>query len=142
VRLRLRAGLQEVARLIATDASLWPTSAGLRLGLLEWKDSGAAATALLALAHEVHDEPLFAPALADTVASAVGDLSSGWEPEALLEMADRVAEAAPLVSLTLVRAAGERLHWREDAAWRLRTLREHSRPGVRAAARAILTANE
>jgi len=142
VRLRLRSGLQEVARLIATDASLWPTSAGLRLGLLEWKDAGAAASALLALAHEVHDEPLFALALADTVASAVGDPSSGWEPEALLEVADRVAEAAPLVSLALVRAAGERLHWREDAARRLRTLREHSRPGIRAAARAILTANE
>lgn len=142
VRLRLRAGLQEVARLIATDASLWPTSAGLRLSLLEWEDAGAAATVLLGLAQEVHDEPLFAPALAHTVATAVSDPSSGWEPETLLETADRVAEAAPLVALTLVKAAGERLHWREDAARRLHALREHPRAGIRAAARAILTASE
>jgi hypothetical protein len=142
VRLRLSAGLREIARVVATDASLWPESAGLRLGLLEWKDADAAATALLGLTHEVREEPLFDPALASVVAAAVGDLSAGWEPEVLLETADRVTEAAPLVALMLVKAAGERLHWREDAARRLRALREHLRPGIRAAARAILTANE
>jgi hypothetical protein len=142
VRLRLRAGLQEVAQLIAKDASLWPTSAGLRLGVLEWKEAGAAEEALLGLAHEARKEPLFALALADAVAAAVGDASAGWEPETLLETADRVAEETPLVALTLVGTAGERLHWREDAARRLRALREHPRPGIRAAARAILTAKE
>ncbi len=142
MRLRLRAGLQEVARVLAPDASLWPASAGLRLGLLEWKDADATATVLLGLAHEAREEPLFAPALADAVAAAVGDQSAEWQPELLLETADRVAEVAPLVALTLVRTAGERLHWREDAARRLRALREHPRPGVRAAARAVLTANE
>ena len=49
---------------------------------------------------------------------------------------------APLVSVRLVHSAGERLHWREDAARRLRTLREHMRPAIRAAARAITTAQE
>ena len=63
-------------------------------------------------------------------------------PEALLEVADRVLEEAPLVSVALVRAAGGRLHWRGDAAQRLRALREHQRPAIRAAARTITTANE
>ncbi len=143
VRLRLRARLHEVAGLISTDdASLWPESAALRLGSLEWKDSHGAAEVLLGLAQESHEEPLFAPALASTVAAAVAHPSAEWEPEALLETADRTAQAAPLVALALVKAAGERLHWREDAARRLRALREHSRPGIRAAARAILTATE
>jgi hypothetical protein len=142
VRLRLRARLREVAGVVATDASLWPVSAGLRLGALEWKDTEAVSQTLLALAQESHDEPLFAPALAGEVATAVGHPSAEWTPEALLEIAARVAEQAPLVSVSLVRAAGERLHWREDAARLLRTLREHPRPAIRAAARAITTATE
>jgi len=142
VRLRLRARLQEVAQVIATDASLWPESTGLRLGTLEWKDADTVATALHTLARESHEEPLFAPALASEVSAAVSHPSAEWEPETLLEVSDRVKEEAPLVSVALVRAAGERLHWREDAAKRLRTLREHPRPAIRAAARAITTAKE
>jgi hypothetical protein len=142
VRLRLRARLHEVAGVVATDASLWAESAALRLGTLEWKSASAAAEALLGLAHEVRDEPLFSSELAGAVGAAVSHPSAEWEPESLLELADRVSEAAPLVAVTLVRVAGERLHWREDAAKRLRVLREHSRPGIRAAARAVLTANE
>lgn len=142
VRLRLRARLQEAAAVIATDASLWPESVGLRLGTLEWKDAGTASQTILELSQEPLEEPLFAPALASEVASAVSHPSAEWEPEALLEIADRVARDAPLVSVVLVRAAGERLHWREDAAKRLRTLREHPRPAIRAAARAIITATE
>jgi hypothetical protein len=142
VRLRLRARLHEVAAVIATDASLWPESAALRLGSLEWKDAGAAAEVLRGLAKESREEPLFAPELAAAVSSAVGHAGAEWEPEALLEAADGVATEAPLVSVALVRAAGERLHWREDAARRLRTLREHSRPAIRATARAITTARE
>lgn len=142
VRMRLRSHLHEVADLLATDASLWPESAGLRLGTLEWKDTGVALQALRALATESQAEPLFAPALASVVAGAVHAGGAEWEPEGLLEISDGVVEQAPLVALTLVKAAGERLHWREDAARRLRALREHSRPAIRAAARAILTANE
>ncbi|KFE67647.1 hypothetical protein [Hyalangium minutum] len=142
VRLRLRARLHEVARVIATDASLWPESAGLRLSALEWKDAETVATALQALAQESQEEPLFAPALASEVATAVSHPSAEWEPETLLEISDRLEKEAPLVSIELVRAAGERLHWREDAAKRLRTLREHPRPAIRAVARAITTAQE
>ncbi|MBN1204891.1 MAG: hypothetical protein JXB05_08200 [Myxococcaceae bacterium] len=142
VRLRLRARMREVAGVIATEASLWPLSARIRLGALEWKDAEAVSQALLTLARESQEEPLFAPVLADEVATAVGHPSAEWVPETLLEAADRVVEEAPLVSVKLVGAAGERLHWREDAAQRLRALREHPRPAIRAAARAITTANE
>jgi hypothetical protein len=142
VRLRLRARLQEVAAVIATDASLWPESVGLRLGTLEWKVAETMSQILLELAQEAQQEPFFAPALASEVFSAVSHPSAEWEPEALLELADRVTQDAPLVSVVLVRAAGERLHWREDAAKRLRALREHPRPAIRTAARAITTAAE
>jgi hypothetical protein len=142
VRLRLRARMQEVAGVIATDASLWPESASLRLGSWEWKDAETVSQALLGLAQEIQEEPLFAPALAGEVSVAVSHPSAEWEPETLLEIADRVAREAPLVSVALVRLAGERLHWREDAAKRLRALREHSSPAIRAVARAITTARE
>lgn len=142
VRLRLREQLHEVARVIATDVSLWPESAGLRLGALEWRDTEAVAAAIHALSRESCEEPLFAPALAHAAASAVSHRDVEWEPETLLSVSDRLATEAPLVSVELVRAAGERLHWREDAAQRLRTLREHPRPAIRAAARAMTTAEE
>jgi hypothetical protein len=142
VRLRLRDWLRKVAAVVATDASLWPESASLRLSTLEWKDAETVATALQALERESHEEPLFAPALASEVSAAVSHPSAEWEPETLLEISDQVAQEAPLISVALVRAAGERLHWREDAAKRLRLLREHSRPAIRAAARAITTARE
>ncbi|MFL5348536.1 MAG: hypothetical protein ACJ8AT_27385 [Hyalangium sp.] len=142
VRLRLRARLQEVAGVIATDASLWPESVALRLSTLEWKSAESVAKALQELAHELREEPLFAPALAQAVGSAVAQSNAEWQPETLLEISDRVAEGTPLLSVELVRTAGERLHWREDAASRLRTLREHPRPAIRAAARAITTATE
>ncbi len=142
VRLRLRARLHEVAQALSPDSSLWPESVALRLGGLEWKDAALASEVLLALAAEIQHEPLFAPLLASAVASTVGHPSAEWEPEALLETADRVLDEAPLASVALVRAAGERLRWREDAATRLRSLREHPRPAIRAAARAIVTANE
>lgn len=142
VRLRLKAPLREVASLVATDASLWPVSAGLQLSLLEWKDASAVSHAIRELTEQSHEEPLFAPALAAAVSTAVGQPSAEWLPETLLEIADRVVKEAPLVSVELVRSAGERLHWRDDAAQRLRTLREHSRPAIRASARAITTATE
>jgi hypothetical protein len=142
VRLRLRARLHEVAAVLATDASLWPESVGLRLGALEWKDAETVSQTILQLAQEAQQEPLFAHSLAGEAASAVSHPSAEWEPEKLLEIADRLAQEAPLVSVALVRAAGERLHWREDAAKRLRTLREHPRPAIRAVARAITTAQE
>jgi len=142
VRQRLRARLQEVAAVVATDASLWPESASLRLSALEWKEAETVATALHALARESHEEPLFASTLAHEVSVAVSHPSAEWAPETLLEISDRMAQEAPLISVALVRAAGERLHWREDAAKRLRLLREHSRPAIRAAARAITTARE
>jgi hypothetical protein len=142
VRLRLRPHLHEVARLLASDASLWPESAALRLSMLEWKEAGAVAEALRGLAAETREEPLFASALAARVSAALGDPSAEWEPEVLLEASDRVQDEAPLVAVALVGTAGERLHWRTDAASRLRALREHPRPAVRASAHALLTARE
>jgi hypothetical protein len=142
VRLRLRYRLDELAWVLAVDASLWPESTALRLAGLEWRDSRVAAEALLALAAETREEPLFAPTLAAAVAAAVGHPSAEWQPEALLEVADRLTPEAPLTALALVSAAGQRLHWREEVARRLRALRHHPRPPVRAAARATLTATE
>ncbi len=142
VRLRLRSRLAEVARVLARDATLWPESAALRLASLEWHDARGAAELLLTLAAEVREEPLFAVDLADAVANSVKHPSAEWEPEALLDISDRVAPEAPLTALALVAAAGQRLHWREDAARRLRTLRQHPSAAVRGAARARVTASE
>jgi hypothetical protein len=140
--LRLRARLAEVARVLSRDASLWPESASLRLASLEWREAATAATGVLELAVEVREEPFFAPALAAHVAHAVGQPGAEWTPEALLESADRVMPEAPLAAVALVSAAGQRLHWREDAARRLRALRQHPSAAVRAAAYATLTASE
>jgi hypothetical protein len=142
VRLRLRPRLAEVARGLAVDATLWPESAALRLASLEWSDARGASELLLTLAAEVRGEPLFAIDLAEAVAGSVDHPSAEWEPEALLEVSDRVAPEAPLTALTLVATAGKRLRWREDAARRLRALRQHPSAAVRAAARAEVTASE
>jgi hypothetical protein len=142
VRLHLRTHLGEVAQVLARDGSLWPERAALRLHAFEWRDVGSAAMEVLELAAEVREEPLFAPTLAATVAASVGDPRAEWTPETLLETADRVASEAPLVAVALISAAGQRLRWREDAARRLRTLRQHPRATVRAAAYAPLTASE
>ncbi|HZI03344.1 MAG TPA: hypothetical protein VEZ71_04945, partial [Archangium sp.] len=75
-------------------------------------------------------------------AESVKHPSAEWEPEALLDVSDRVAPEAPLTALTLVTVAGQRLHWREDAASRLRALRQHPSAAVRAAAYATVTASE
>jgi hypothetical protein len=142
VRLRLRARLTEVAQVLAGDSSLWPESASLRLAGLEWRDASVTAQVLHTLTAESREEPLFAPTLAAAVASAVAHPSAEWTPEALLEVAARVAPEAPLVAVALVSSAGQRLHWREEATRPLRELRRHPSAAVRAAARAIVTAVE
>ncbi len=142
VRVRLRTHLDELAQVLARDTALWPERAALRLCGLEWRDAGSAAKEVLELTAEVREEPLFAPTLAALVSASVGDPQAEWTPETLLELADRVASEAPLVAVGLVSAAGQRLRWREDAARRLRTLRQHPRASVRAAAYATLTASE
>ena len=142
VRLGLRARLDEVARVLFRDASLWPESAALRLASVEWCEALAVAEVLRALAAETREEPLFARSLAAVVATEVEDPSAGWEPETLLEVADSVGAELPLTAVVLVSAAGQRLHWREDAARRLRALRQHPSAAVRAAAYTTVTANE
>jgi hypothetical protein len=77
------------------------------------------------------------------VAASVGeDPYNGWTPESLLETADRVTSEAPLVAVALVSAAGQRLHWLQDATRRLRALRQHPSAAVRAVAHATVTASE
>jgi hypothetical protein len=142
VRLGLREHLDEVARVLAREASLWPERAALRLCHLDWRDLGSAAKAVLELTAEVREEPLHAPTLAAIVAASVGDPLAEWTPETLLETADAVTAEAPLVAVELVSAAGQRLHWREDAARRLRSLRQHPRAAIRAVAFALVTASE
>ncbi|MDC0713469.1 hypothetical protein POL68_33705 [Stigmatella sp. ncwal1] len=142
VRLRLRTSLEAVAQVLSQEASLWPLRASLRLACLEWHDVPAAADVLLALGEEIRAEPLFAPSLAAVVSEAVDNPRAEWMPESLLDVADRLGSAMPLVSLVLISAAGRRLHWREDAALRLRALRRHPGAAVRTAAHAIVTASE
>ncbi|MFY0564816.1 hypothetical protein ACN28E_13250 [Archangium lansingense] len=142
VRLRLRTHLDEVARVLARDASLWPESAALRLASLEWREARAASEVLHELAAETREEPLFAPSLATAVATQVVDPSAEWTPETLLELADQVGSELPLTAVVLVSVAGQRLNWREDAARRLRALRQHPVAAVRTAAYATVTANE
>ncbi|REG24504.1 hypothetical protein ATI61_114112 [Archangium gephyra] len=142
VRLGLRARLDEVAQVLFRDGSLWPESAALRLASVEWREALAVAEVLRALAAETREEPLFAQSLAAVVATEVEDPSAGWEPETLLEVADAVGAGVPLTAVVLVSVAGQRLHWREDAARRLRALRQHPSAAVRAAAYATVTANE
>ncbi|QRK08959.1 hypothetical protein JQX13_01950 [Archangium violaceum] len=141
-RVRLRTHLDEAARVLAREPSLWPESASLRLSCLEWRDAGSAAKGVLELAAEAREEPLFAPALAAAVAASVGDALAEWTPEALLEVAAQVGSEAPLAAVELVSAAGQRLHWREDAARHLRALRQHPSAAVRASAYATVTASE
>jgi hypothetical protein len=142
VRLRLRPSLEEVAQVLSQDAALWPLRASVRLAGLEWNEAPLAVEVLLALGEEIREEPLFAPDFADVVSEAVNNRQAGWTPELLLDIADRVGNALPLVSLELISTAGQRLHWREDAALRLRALRRHPSAAIRAAARSVVTANE
>ncbi|WP_375771354.1 hypothetical protein NR798_10770 [Archangium gephyra] len=142
VRVSLRARFDEVARVLARDASLWPDSAALRLASLEWREARAVSEVLRGLATETREEPLFARTLADGVATELEDASAGWTPELLLEVADQVGAELPLTAVKLVSVAGPRLHWREDAARRLRALRQHPGAAVRAAAYATVTAHE
>ena len=142
VRLRMHSRLDEVAHVLARQEVLWPESAALRMAGLDWRDPASATTRLLELGREVREEPLFAPSLAATVGSAVEHPGTGSTPEALLEIAAGVASELPLVALTLVTTAGRRLHWREDAAALLRSLRQHPRAALRAAALAVVTAQE
>jgi hypothetical protein len=142
VRLRRRAALEEVAQVLSSDASLWPLRASLQLASLEWSDASSTARGLLALGEECRAEPLFAPVFASVVSEAVNNPQAEWTPELLLETVDRLGDALPLISLALISAAGQRLHWREDAALRLRALRRHPSAAVRAAAQAVVTAEE
>lgn len=142
VRLRLRTHLGEVARVLSRDASLWPEIAQLRLSGIDWRDAGSAAKGVLELAAEVREEPLFARSLATIVAASVGNPQAEWTPESLLEIADRLTTEAPLAAVELIAVAGQRLHWREDAARRLRALRQHPSAAIRAVAYALVTANE
>ncbi|OJT24226.1 hypothetical protein BO221_13670 [Archangium sp. Cb G35] len=139
---RLRPHLAGLARVLATEASLWPLSARLRTEPLYWRDVGGATDVLLGLSAEAGEEPFFTSALESTVASSMEAASFESPPEALLEVAARVEAGAPLVALALVREAGKRLNWREDAARHLRALRRHPSVSIRAAARALTTVAE
>jgi hypothetical protein len=93
---------------------------------------------LLGLAAETREEPLFAQALAAMVASVMKLANEECAPELLLDVAARVRTGAPLVALELVREAGTRRYWRgAEARNLLRELRQHPRPAVRVAARAV-----
>ena len=142
VKQNLRPRLDAVAHVLAREPSLWPESAALRLEGMPWNDSTDNAGALLDLAEEVKEEPLFAPVLAARVAETLEHPSAEWTPEVLLETAARVKAVIPLTAVTLVAVAGRRLHWREDAAQALRALRLHPRAAVRAAALGVVTAVE
>ncbi|WNG58018.1 hypothetical protein F0U59_27140 [Archangium gephyra] len=140
--LRLRPHLAGLARVLATEASLWPLSARLRTAPLDWSDVGGATDVLLGLSAEAGEEPFFTSALESAVASSLEAAGAESPPEALLEVAARVEAGVPLVALALVREAGKRLNWREDAARHLRALRRHPSVSVRAAARALTTVAE
>ncbi len=97
---------------------------------------------LLGLAAEAREESFFISALESAVTSSVEHAGAESPPEKLLDVATGVEAGAPLVALTLVREAGKRLNWREDAARHLRALRRHPSASVRAAARALTTVAE
>ncbi|QRO02245.1 hypothetical protein JRI60_26120 [Archangium violaceum] len=138
VVLGLRPRLAEVARVLTRDAALWPLSARIRVHCLTWKEAGPVADVLLGLAAETREEPFFAQALASMVASVMKFANEECAPELLLDVAARVRTGAPLVALELVREAGTRRYWRgAEARNLLRELRQHPRPAVRAAARAV-----
>lgn len=132
--------LDALADVLSSEPSLIPERAALRLASLAWVEPEPATKRLREVVTESSAEPLFAFALASAVAKAVE--RSARAPEALLRISDEMTETAPLVALELVRAAGERLSWRTDAASRLHALRKHPSPTVRAAALDTLTARE
>lgn len=142
VLLRLRPHLAGLARVLATDMSLWPQAARLQLLPLDWNDAAAVADLVLGLAAQAREEPLYAQTLASTVAHSVALAGEACPAEVLLGMASRVQAEAPLVAVELVHVAGKRLNWNADTLRLLRALRQHPRPAVRAAARALTTVAE
>jgi hypothetical protein len=142
VRVRNKGLLLEVARVIGAEPTLWPCSARLRLTTVEWKDTNAAAGIVARLSSETQDEPLFAVDLASEVRAQLEAAAAEWMPEGLLEAVDWLFNEAPLVAVPFVAAAGARMGWTEEAARRLRALREHPKLAVRTAARSLFTAAE
>ncbi|QRK04303.1 hypothetical protein JQX13_29005 [Archangium violaceum] len=55
--------------MLASDLSLWPPAARLRVHPLGWDDAAAVADVVLGLAAETREEPLFAQMLASTVSA-------------------------------------------------------------------------
>ncbi|OJH34913.1 hypothetical protein [Cystobacter ferrugineus] len=138
VLLRLRPHLARLARVLASDLSLWPLAARLRVHPLGWDDAAAVADVVLGLMAETREDPLFAQMLASTVSASVESAGDECPPELLLDVASRLLAEAPLVALALVHVAGRRLHWRADAVRLLRALQQHPRPSVRAHAHSSL----
>lgn len=121
-----------VADLLAADPTALAAAARLRAALIR---PGATFVAdLRALDALVADRPLVA-----TVAVAELEVRN-WEPAAVGPAVDALAGGH--VAVTLTAAAGAAAGWTEEWRARLRTLRTHPYPDVRAAALAVTTAPE
>ncbi|WP_434387809.1 hypothetical protein [Melittangium boletus] len=141
-RLELRPHLDAVAQELAREPTLWEQGVALRLAGLPWNDAADNVRTLLELAAHVDAEPYQALLLSGLMTQVLEAAKDECVPEVLLETAAGVQARWPLGAVALVARAGERLHWREDAAEALRALRRHPHAFVRSVALAVFTAPE
>jgi hypothetical protein len=138
----LSSTLGSAAALFASDPSLWPLEAGLRIAAVRWDDAEAAARVVLELTQRAEEEPEFVTALAGSLAARLS-ASTRWKPEDLFSFLDRLdhdsSVAARLAELSVLRVLGPRLLWNQPCAARLRRLRAHDSASVRNAARSTWT---
>jgi len=120
--------------------------AELRLYALELnKDASALSSGLRRLAADCEGRPLLARDIAEGLSSRLSAIS-GPAPDAWSETA-RTLGAEPglaqgLFAIRLTVSGGSRSRWTEPWRGRLRTLRRHAHPDVRASARETVTARE
>jgi hypothetical protein len=128
------------------DETLWLTAAGLRVAAIDWSEPAGAASVLVALAGELGSRPACAGALAGHVARGLEASSGAWPGEAVHGLVDRLLESPTAerarLALAALAVSGRRFEWPEEAARRLRALRSHADPTVRAEALGVFTSPE
>jgi hypothetical protein len=133
---RLRSTLDTLASLYLQDASLWPQAALLYVAGLSWAKQ--AADRLISLAREADNQPIFVQALREAVRERLPYNEIPLEMTSALELIDRLVAAqsntSALLALEILRYMGQRSHWAQEYAQRLRSLRQHQDVGIRAIA--------
>ncbi|HCF58340.1 MAG TPA: hypothetical protein DFS52_10155, partial [Myxococcales bacterium] len=156
--------LGEVARALRADETLGLAAARLEVSAIDWNEVEAAAGVLERLADESGAGGWTGTLAADLVERLAGrhadwDPTIGarfsrrgapgqqaeWDPTKVLAVCDRLSareEPGALLGVALLGILGRRLSWGGELRQRLRKLRAHPSPRVRAAALGIWTCEE